>query len=76
MKCENYGKKFYVPPENRELTDEQKEFIKNGLKVLKMTDEIDYRWCWMQLRNKADTEHNAIMDMIEKECKKKHKEQG
>jgi len=31
----------------------------------KMTDEIDYCWCWMQLRHRADAETNKMMDIIE-----------
>ena len=30
-----------------------------------MTDDIDYRWCWMQLRHRADAEVNWMMDVIE-----------
>jgi len=28
-------------------------------------EEIDYRWCWFQLRHRADGEHNKMMDIIE-----------
>ena len=29
-----------------------------------MENEFDYRWCWFQLRHRANAEHNKMVDII------------